>query len=283
MNMVCRLPACASQTLSSLQPGFALTPPCKTRQGAVVGGANSHACDVHGAQHHPYNPHAPIYICVTPVPVQPRREQAASGAFSHAHDGMAPTACAAATRMRPQIPCLTAVSARSRREQAWAVPSAMREAGVAPTACAAAIRMRPQIPCLTAIPAQSRREQAWAVLSAMREAGVAPSTRSYNALLAACDRGGQPARALEVLRRMQREVLGATRAACFGSVANASPVKRRTNIEPRPACSCPGGTVAHAAQGARCERAACLRFVANACPVQRSIHIESWLVRSVNC
>ena len=50
----------------------------------------------------------------------------------------------------------------------------------------------------------ARREQAWAVLSAMRAAGVAPNTRSYNALLAACDRGQQPERALEVLCRMQR-------------------------------------------------------------------------------
>lgn len=42
------------------------------------------------------------------------------------------------------------------------------------------------------------------MLSAMRAAGVAPNTRSYNALLAACDRGHQPERALEVLQRMQR-------------------------------------------------------------------------------
>lgn len=47
------------------------------------------------------------------------------------------------------------------------------------------------------------------MLSAMRGAGVAPNTRSYNALLAACDRGRQPERALEVLHRMQREAKGA--------------------------------------------------------------------------
>jgi len=128
-------------------------------------------------------------------------------------------ACAHRFLASPQFLHKLAGSRRGRRCQ----PCARR---VWRPAHAATMRMRPQITCLTAVAAQSRREQAWAVLSAMREAGVAPSTRSYNALLAACDRGGQPARALEVLRRMQREVHGATLVPPVSDwlVANASPV-----------------------------------------------------------
>ncbi|BDA43178.1 Pentatricopeptide repeat-containing protein At5g02860 [Coccomyxa sp. Obi] len=48
-------------------------------------------------------------------------------------------------------------------------------------------------------------EQAWACFNAMRRAGVQPNTRSYNALIAACERDGEADRALEAFARMERE------------------------------------------------------------------------------
>jgi pentatricopeptide repeat protein len=38
----------------------------------------------------------------------------------------------------------------------------------------------------------------------MKQARMRPTTRSYNALLSACERAGQPERALEVWANMQR-------------------------------------------------------------------------------
>ena len=58
---------------------------------------------------------------------------------------------------------------------------------------------------LSALARAGEWEQAWACVGAMRRVGVRPSARAYNALIAACGKGGAPARALEVLARVERE------------------------------------------------------------------------------
>jgi len=96
---------------------------------------------------------------------------------------------------------------------------------------------------------------------------VAPSTRSYNALLAACDRGGQPARALEVLRRMHREALGARRPA-------------RRLLAWTPAGAGAPGRRAPAAPGGRAPRRACMRVRTGlrqrGCLIECSRHMRAY-------
>lgn len=54
--------------------------------------------------------------------------------------------------------------------------------------------------------AKGRRwEDAWAITSSMRNVGVLPDTRTYNALISACQRAGQAERALEVFGRMCKD------------------------------------------------------------------------------
>ncbi|EFN59084.1 hypothetical protein CHLNCDRAFT_137845 [Chlorella variabilis] len=64
-------------------------------------------------------------------------------------------------------------------------------------------------------------EAGWAVFLAMRQAGLTPSTISYNALISACERCGQPDRALEVFASMQRRGQAPPNAVTFNTLISA--------------------------------------------------------------